>query len=356
MKQHTFSVGNKPRVVVRHSEGNLIVHAWNNRSIDIRIAGENEDGSTTQPYLEGETVYLNDCRGDIELYVPYEKKLFGGAQLVTDISVTDLNGAIAMENVGNVELANISGAVTLTNVEGTLRATNVPALREGKGIGGSALLKNISLIEIGTIGATLQITDAETVKVGTVGGAVQAKAISALLHCGTTGGSCEVYDSPNAEVSLSNVGGSLHINGVARMPSCTVGGSLVTKLAQLPTHSNTQFTVGGSAILSIPRNADLTIRIMAGGSISGEAVQQKRNNMATLTYGNGSASLAITAGGSVKLDWATDSAYPNIAIPYGIPAGEPVNTAQKREAILKMVEQGRISPEEGNMLLDALDH
>lgn len=351
MKQHTFSVGNKPRVVVRHVEGNLIVHSWNKHSIDVRIIGENEDGSTAQPYNEGETVYLNDCKGDIELYVPYDKTFLGHTRVTTDISVTDLNGAVAMENVGNVDLATISGSVTLTGVDGTLRATDVPALRENKGIGGSALLENISLIEIGVIGAALQISNAETVKVGTVGGATQAKRISALFHCGTTGGSCEVYDSPNAEVSLSNVGGSLHISGVARLPSCTVGGSLSAKLASLLSDSNTHLTIGGSATLGLPRNADLTIHIMAGGSISGEAVQQKRNNMATLTYGNGSASLSITAGGSVKLDWASASEHPDRVIPFDGPA----DAAQRREAILKMVEQGRISPDEGNMLLEALD-
>ncbi len=355
MKQHTFSVADKPRVVVRHVEGNLIVHSWNNRSIEVRVQGENEDGSTAQPYQEGNTVFINDCRGDIELYVPYEKTFSGHPKLRTDISVSDLHGTITMENVGNVDLQDISDTVTLTGVEGSLRATNVPALNENKGIGGSAMLTNVSRVEIGTIGATLQVTDAETVNASTVGGAVQARRISSAFHCSTVGGSCELYESPDADVALSNVGGSLSISDTARLPSCTVGGSLSTKLAQLPPNSSTQFTVGGSATLAIPRDANLRVRIMAGGSIGGNAVQQKRNNMATLTYGDGSASLSIIAGGSVKLDWATESAHPNIAIPYDIPAGEPVNTTQKREAILKMVEQGRISPEEGNVLLDALD-
>lgn len=356
MKQHTFAVGDKPRVVVRHCAGNLTVHSWNKRSIDVRAAGENEDGSTAQPYIEDETVYLNDCRGDIELYVPYEKKLFGETRLVTDISVSDLNGAIVMENVGTVELINIRGTVTLSNVEGTLRATNVPALRENKGIGGSVLLNNISRVEIGTIGATVQVTNAETVKLGTVGGAVQAKRISAVFSCGTTGGSCTIDESPDAEVSLSNVGGSLHISGVALMSSCTVGGSLVAQRVLLPPHSNTQFLVGGSANVGLPRDADLTMRIMAGGSISGEAIQQQRHNMATLTYGNGAASLSITAGGSVMLDWASAVDYRDTATTHVVPVDdEPVDTAQKREAVLQMVEQGRISPDEGNVLLDALD-
>jgi len=94
----------------------------------------------------------------------------------------------------------------------------------------------------------------------------------------------------------------------------------------------------------------MRMRIMAGGSISGEAVNQKCGNMATLTYGSGSASLNLTVGGSVKLSWATEAAYPGTVI-----AGkQPPNVAQRREAILKMVEQGRITPEEGSVLLEAL--
>jgi hypothetical protein len=255
-----------------------------------------------------------------------------------------------MENVGNVDLQDISDSVTLIGVDGSLRATNVPALRENKGIGGSALLANVSRVEIGTIGAGLQVTDAETVNVSTVGGGVQANRISSIFHCSTIGGSCELYESPDADVALSNVGGSLHASDIARISSCTVGGSLITKLAQLSPVSNTQFTVGGSATLAIPHDANMRVRIMAGGSIHGNAVEQKRSNMATLTYGDGSASLSITAGGSVKLDWATESS--KRVIPFDLPNNSP---AERHGAILRMVEQGRISPEEGNMLLDALE-
>jgi len=104
----------------------------------------------------------------------------------------------------------------------------------------------------------------------------------------------------------------------------------------------------------LPRNVNLGMRIMAGGTISGEAVNRKCSNIATLTYGNSSSSLNITAGGSVNLSWATDSTYPNTVIGYDVPAATPPKTIQ-HEAIFKMVEQGRITPEEGNMLLEAME-
>ncbi len=353
MKEHTFSVGYKPRVVVRRVKGDVLVYPWNEHTISIRITGENEDGSVAQPYSEGNTVFISDCTGSLELYVPYEKELFGLASITTDISITDLDGTVSMECVGTVDITNIRGEVLLSHVEGSLRATNVPRVVEGKGIGGSATLENVSRIEIGAIGAALSVMRAEVVKIGSVGSSVRATQIGATFHCGSVGGSCEILDSANANVSVSNVGGSLMLERIARISSCTVGGSLIA-LVSIPQNESTNFVVGGGATLSLPRNANVRVRIMAGGSISGEAVNKKCGNMATFTYGNGSASLNLTVGGSVKLSWAAEATYFNsTVIGYDVPLGTPTNVI-KREAILKMVEQGRITPEEGNVLLEAL--
>ncbi len=349
MKHYTFSVSNKPRVVVSRVKGDVTIRPWNERSISVRIIDENEGGSIVQPYKEGDAVFITDCTGSIELYVPYEKNFFGSSNLTTDININDLDGGVVMERVGNVEVTNIRSDITLSHVEGNLRATNAPRLSSSKGIGGDAMMEHVSYIEIGAVGAALSVTRAEMVNVGSVGSAVCAEQIGAVFHCGSVGGSCEIRNSAHAEVSLSNVGGSLALDAVARLSSCNVGGSLVA-LATVPPDSSTNFVVGGSATLQIPRDANMRMRIMAGGSISGEAVNQKCGNMATLTYGSGSASLNLTVGGSVKLSWATEAAYPGTVI-----AGkQPPNVAQRREAILKMVEQGRITPEEGSVLLEAL--
>ncbi len=348
MKEHTFSVGNKPRVVIRRVQGDVLVHPWNERVISVRIAGENEDGSTVQPYNEGDTVFITDCTGSVELYVPYEKGLFGVTSLTTDISITDLDGRVSMERVGNVDVTNISGEVMLSYTEGHLRATNTPRVVEDKGIGASATLENVSRIEIKAIGSSLDMRCAEVVKVGSVGSSVRGTEIGASFSCGNVGSACEIANSPHADISVSNVGGALQLEDASLIGSCNVGGSL-TALVNMPENAHASITVGGSANLSLPHNANLRMRIMAGGSISGEAVNQKRNNMATLTYGNGSASLTITAGGNVKLSWTADSAR------YDIREEQPSkDKAQQRQAILTMVQQGRITPEEGNMLLEAI--
>ena len=344
MKQQAFAVGNNPRVVLSRITGNVAVHPWHEYSIRVHIPDEYEESSTAQMYSEGDTVFIHDYTGSLELYVPYEKKLL--TSITTDIIVTDLDGTITMERVGNVDITNSSGVVTLSHTEGNLRVVNAPRVIENKGVGGNAVLENISLIE-------LDVIHAENVHVGSVGSAVRAKRIGAEFRCSAVGSSCEIRDSTNADVLLSNVGGSLYVESVARISSCNIGGSL-TATANVSPNSSTNFTVGGNATLWLPRDADMRMRVMAGGSISGEAVNSKCGNMATLTYGNGSTSLNLTVGGSVKLSWATASTHPNVAEPYNVLGGRAPNSTQKREALLKMVEQGRITPAEGSVLLEAL--
>ncbi len=347
MTQQTFAVGRRPRVVIRSMNGNLTVRPWNERSISVEA-----DGPIPELYQEGDTLVINGCQSNLDLFVPYVKKLFGTASLVTDISVTDLNGTATMENVGSVDLSNVSGAVELTQVNGSLRATGAPTLREHRGIGGDAMLSNISRIELGAVGGSLRLATTETVTVGAVGGSLKAEQVGALLKCGSVGGSCEVRNSARAEVVVSNVGGSLLLDGVARMPSCNIGGSL-SMLADLPTDSNVRLLVGGSATLMLPKNANLAMHILASGSISGDALSKKYGNSANITYGNGAATLNLTAGGSVKLLWT------NATTAWAAPHQEmreevPSSLAQKRQAILQMVAQGHVTPEEGNVLLDAL--
>ncbi len=73
MKQHTFVVGNKPGVVVSCVTGNLTVHPSHEHSVSVHVTDEHEAVSTVQLYIEGDTVFIHDYEGSLELYVPYEK-------------------------------------------------------------------------------------------------------------------------------------------------------------------------------------------------------------------------------------------------------------------------------------------
>jgi hypothetical protein len=386
MTQQSFQVGNKPRVVVTHLRGNLTVHPWRERQIS--IAGE---GPIADLHQEGDSVIIDGCESDLELWVPNMKPIPGG--ITTQVSVKDVQGRAFIEEAGSVELEQISGGAELVLVWGSLRAVDMPSLHERKGIGGSATIEKVSRVEIGAVGGNLALQQVEFVVTGAVGGSLDADGIGAKLQCGAVGGSCHIVHSSNADVAVSNVGGSLQMTGVARMHSCNVGGSLQLE-ADFPVGSSAHLLVGGSATVTLPENANLHIQVMAGGPISGETLPGKPGNFLNVVYGDGAAHLSLTAGGSVHLlsKTAPSSARANFQFDdfgrsmagfgqsmaeFGremgkvgrefftsvveTMSGEPVKTAQEskkaqqREAILRMVAQGRITPEEGNMLLEALE-
>lgn len=350
MTQQSFAVGQSPRVVIRNMRGNLSVRPWQEQTIHVRVAEDTPIAA--QIYQEGDAVFINGAERDIELTVPYIKKEFSGlAAISTDISVTDASGTITMENVGNVELMNIGRDVDLTKVEKSLRATNVATLRERKGVGADAILTNVGRADIGAVGGSVNVQQCGVVMMGAVGGSLKGERIGELLRCGAIGGSCTVLDSMSAEVAVSNVGGSLTLQGVARMPSCNVGGS-ATIATDMPVGSSMRLIVGGSATITLPERPNVRMHIIAGGSIRGDVLDRKYNNMANITLGDGSASLNLTAGGGVTFQKGS----------FGTMSGmgersqsEPnASQSQKRQAILQMVAEGRISAEEGSTLLDAL--
>lgn len=347
MTQQSFSVGQSPRVVIRNMQGNLIVRPWQEQAIHVRVA---EDVPiAAQIYQEGDAVFINGAERDIELTVPYIKKGFSGnATISTDISVTDVSGTITMESVGNVELMNVGRDVDLTKVEKSLRATNVATIRERKGVGGDAILMGVGRADIGAVGGSADLQQCGVVMMGAIGGSLKGERIGELLRCGAIGGSCTVLESMSAEIAVSNVGGSLTLQGVARMPSCNVGGS-ATIAADMPAGSSMRLIAGGSATITLPERPNVRMHIMAGGSIRGDALDRKYSNMANITLGDGSASLTLTAGGGVTLQKG------NFATMGERPQGEQeASRSQKRQAILQMVAEGRISPDEGSALLEAL--
>lgn len=403
--QQTFSVGKKPRLVISQGRGNVTIRSWQEQSISV-IA----EGPIARLYQEGDTVLINGCESDLEVTIPYIKPWQPFA-FVTNVSITDQNGSVFLENAGNVDLANISGNVELKKVEGNLQATNIPALREHKGIGENASFANISKIEVGAVGANCTVSNAEVVVFGAVGASLDADKIGASLHCGAVGGNCRVQNSPNAELHTSNVGGSMYVDsmGIMNMQSCNVGGNL-TMVARFRPGTRTQLMAGGNATLTLPHDANLSIHAMAGGTISGEALgSRKGSSFLNVTYGQGASTLNITAGGSIRL---LGNAVPSEGSGMGFPpfppfpdfnhewgkmgremgklgrdffssvvstdmfppaqnapkqdgprqqasqrsAGEgEASLTQKREAILRMVAEGRITPDEGSMLLDALE-
>jgi hypothetical protein len=405
MTQQTFAVDRNPRVVITQVKGSLSVQAWKERTISVEMAG-----TVAELRQEGDTVIINGSEGDLTLWVPGIPDF--GKSITTAISVTQLSdnamiegvggvalkaigGNVALRNIGgDVELENVHAAAELTNIGGDLRATSMPSLAARKGISGDASLSDIAQVEVDAVGGSMELHRAGTAVIHAVGGHLDVEGVEASLRCNAVSGDCRVQGSATAGVTIKNVGGSLQVQGVVRSHMSNVGGNLHLE-ATFPAGSHAHFHVGGNASIELPEDANLSLHAIAGGSVSSESPGfSGYGNFANLVYGEGAARLDVIAGGSVRLlgsamphsksvgeSWS-DFGHSMAGIGHemgrlGREIGREMATAFKgasrhywhdhvkkerpptyerdRAAILRMVAEGRITPEEGEMLLSGLE-
>jgi len=405
MTQQTFSVDRNPHVVISQVEGSLSMHAWKERTISVAMAG-----TVTDLRQEGNTLIITGSKGDLELWVPGITNW--KHSITTDISVTQLSDSVTIEGVGDVELKEIGADVTLrniagdvglenvratselTNIGGDLRARSTPTLLARKGIGGDASLSDVARVEVDAVGGSMALDQAGTAVIHAVGGDLDVQGVEVMLRCNSVGGDCRVQGSTGAEVTINNVGGDLQVEGAVYSHRGNVGGNLNLQ-AIFPGGSRTHFHVGGDAIVALPDDANVSFHAIVGGHVSGEAPGSSRwGNFVNLVYGDGAARLDLIVGGNLKLsgsaiprsgntsetwnDFGREmadigremgklgreigremaAAFKGTGKSYGhshVKMDGPSTHAQDRAAILRMVAEGHITPEEGEMLLEGLE-
>jgi hypothetical protein len=405
MTQQTFSVDRNPRVVITQVKGSLSVQTWKERTISVETAG-----TVAELRQEGSTVIINGGEGDLTLWVPgipnFGKSITTGINVTQlsdnamiegagDVVLKEIGGNVALRNIGgDVELENVHAAAELTNVGGNLRATSMPSLVARKGIGGDASLSDIAQVEVDAVGGSMTLDRAGTVVVHAVGANLDVEGVEASLRCNAVGGDCRVQGSATAEVAINNVGGSLQMQGVVRSHLSNVGGNLNLEAA-FPAGSRAHFHVGGNASIALPEDVNLTLHAIAGGCVNTESTGfSGYGNFANLVYGEGAARLDVIAGGNVKLlssamprsrsmgeSWndfghsmagigremgklgreigrEMAAAFKGADRPHWhghVKKDRPSTYERDRAAILRMVAEGRITPEEGEMLLSGLE-
>ena len=361
MNQQTFTVGIAPRVIITQVQGDLSVHVWKEQAISVET-----DGTVGGFEQEGNTLTIIDCDSDLELKVPEDAgikatNVTGDAEIegIRRVELENVAGDVTLKNIsGDAELENVGEAIELTNLGGDLEAINSPALRVRHSVGGDATLKKVAFVEIETVGGDLSVEEAESVLVSTVGGDLDASEVVAALRCGVVicdcqvqgsartdivvgntggdftagsaaslhtgnvGGDCELRDVQNdvevgyvgGDVSFKGIGGTLqvgNIGGDAELKGIqgsievgSIGGDLELQAA-FPVDTRTRLIVGGDATVTLPDNANLSIRATVGGDVKGRSIITSRSgNLVNLVYGNGAAHLDLNVGGDLNLKGA----------------------------------------------------
>ncbi|GHO81232.1 hypothetical protein KSD_90030 [Ktedonobacter sp. SOSP1-85] len=296
MATQTFTVlGRRPHIVLEDIEGNVTVLPWEREEIAIETA---EPVQGIQQ--EGERLYIRGYRSDITLRVPFIRNIL--SRLTTSITASRINGSVSTDRVGSVELRQVSGNVNLEQTHGSVRLEDLSELARLHSVGGSLTVVNASYIQAwGGVGGSVSLRYVRVAEVDNVGGSFDAQNVDEKLICKHVGGSTTVLGCQNAEVEVGSTGGSVNIDGAAVLHSVSAGGS-ATLTGTFSPGSHNRIAAGGSATLTLPANSDIAVNAIAGGSVSGSALERRYGQHANVVYGNGSASLMITAGGRVTVN------------------------------------------------------
>jgi hypothetical protein len=303
MATQTFSTGATARIALTDCTGDLLIEAWDERS----IAVEAEEGAAA-PAQEGETLAIRGARGSLRLRVPGETAVTvqgqGGAVHLRNLYgavVVDGAGSFRIEGDGNwrrwlrawrwnshdVEVRN-TGAVDIDYVIGNLTLSDVQSA-DARAIGGNA---------------TAQVVKGD-LRLKNVGGSSTLEEVGGDLEVGNVGGNCEVR-GVEGSLRITNVGGNADVRGAgAVLKLGNVGGNLTLNEARLSSafaaEQPVRVAVGGNARLELPDQPSLTINAVVGGSVTGEGVSSHGGGMLTLVYGAGGGRLSLMAGGNLEL-------------------------------------------------------
>jgi hypothetical protein len=208
MQQQTLPVGAKPNVIVASVSGDLRVAGWERAEMMVRT-----DGEELEVTPNADPIGIS-CDGDLILYLPGDvnlkvDKVDGDASLQAlrgPVALGPVSGDLTMNDLGAVTLETVGGDASLRNI-GALDAEHVSgdfALRGGHGVcaietvGGDTSLRDVTgMITIRSVSSDLYVRNA--------GGAVNV----------SSGGDAALYVVPKPGLTYDvTAGGEL----IARLP------------------------------------------------------------------------------------------------------------------------------------------
>ncbi len=355
-------------IIVEHVRGN--VEASGCQGLDVqRVAGG----------LRGrqlETLEIEHAGGNVTLerVATLSAGKIGG-------SLTVAGGTLHVEKVsGNCTVSDAGESVRFGKIDGSLVVEgNGQTLVTGERVRGNLSLRKLRSAELENVSSSATIRDVE-----------------GDLRIGNIGGNCEILDA-GGEVSIQNVGGSAALNNVGVISTLgNIGGNLTLTAAPLrfdEQAATMQMKVGGSARIELTDAPNLTVNAMAGGSIHADQVAKGMlGRRATLIYGAGTVALNLMVGGNLDLrgggepQVAGGAWQPGLVVPpvepvtpvppvAPVPPMRPTSPApatgktmrmdraapqgpsdgeEERILVLRMIADGRITPEQGAQLLQAM--
>ncbi|HZW03692.1 MAG TPA: hypothetical protein VFF68_07190 [Anaerolineaceae bacterium] len=158
-------------------------------------------------------------------------------------------------------------------------------------------------LEIDGVGGDLAVVGAAALKVLRVGGDCSVQAVSGPVRIDSVGGDFFGRDLA-ADVKVDRVGSDFSLLGATESVTATAGGDIHLGVSQTGGQS-VDLRAGGDARVSLPPDPDVTIRATSGGQsvrIDLAGVSEEREmGVFEDSYGSGEMRLEVAAGGDVIL-------------------------------------------------------
>jgi hypothetical protein len=243
------------------------------------------------------------------------------------LRLQEADGLISLSCDGDVSLrVPAAASISVAKVEGDMSLRGVAGALEVQEVLGDLSMRDVESVEVGKVHSDFSLRGASgTVHVTAVDGDAAARDVLGHVQ----------FDSIADCLVLREVGGGLMAN---------VGEDAVIYLSPRPGQTYS-ITAGDDILLALPPSADATLT-MNGDSIHvhWEGVKQEQSTSRELTLGSGAASIRLNAGGEVRVTdqadagaWADE--HGNLA---GINfdwSGLGEQIARRAEAAVRRVEQ-----------------
>ncbi|RAQ97042.1 DUF4097 family beta strand repeat-containing protein [Thermogemmatispora tikiterensis] len=244
---------------------------------------------------------VSNCAGNLVLEAiqePVEVLACGNSLQARRLGVLRVRQGIG----GDARLSELD-EVDIDHIGGDLEVRQARRRCEVGNVGGDCRLEENAEAEllVGNVGGDLRVAQAQSLHAGNVGGDVFIQAVAAAgVELGNVGGDVSgvVLAGP---LRLGHVGGDVDLREIGGAVEASAIGGDLSLAGTFPGGSHTHLRVGGDARIVLPEQASVKIEAVVCGSVSGVGEPIPDGSAFSLTYGEGAAILELQVGGDLNL-------------------------------------------------------
>ncbi len=278
--------GRSDKVQVNEMQGGLFINSQGDLDLEVPSLTEIEvdfaGGDAQVVNLRG-VLKISQVRGDLEIRNAGTSSV---DKVDGDLEIQHITGDLAVNHAGgDVEIEDISGAAALSKAGGDLEVKDVKGSLAINSVGGDLSINSIGQVSIGLVGGDLEGVD--------IRGSLVARRI---------GGDVDL-DNLLGKLVVDTVGGELTLNGETAFRA-SIGGDAEIGIVKAFS-GDASLNAGGDISLTLPTGIQARLEIASGGGrISMDSADEKydfRSLVQNFTFGNGTSRIILRAGGDVQI-------------------------------------------------------